>query len=162
MFHNILLSYDGSAHADRALREAVDIALADRSRLTILTAVHPTPAWATNPATAAVIESLGPSLEQEAHDIIRRGVDQVPASVPVTKVLSRDPIRVALSKELKSGKHDLLVMGSRGRGAVGSAVLGSVSHYALNHSEIPVLVVHADRGVIKGADHAAKAAVESV
>jgi nucleotide-binding universal stress UspA family protein len=160
MFCNILLSYDGSPHSERALHEAIDIALADRSRLTILTAVTAMHSWANTPATAAAAESLGPALEQEACDFLRHAVDQVPQSVPVTKILSHDPIRAALSKELESGHHDLLVMGSRGRGALGSAVLGSVSHYALNHSEIPVLVLHADRGAIKGAEHAAGKAVE--
>jgi len=40
MFHNILVSIDGSPHADQALREAIDIALADNSRLTLLTSVR--------------------------------------------------------------------------------------------------------------------------
>ena len=33
-------------------------------------------------------------------------------------------------------------MGSRGRGALSSSVLGSVSHFALNHSAVPVLIIH--------------------
>jgi nucleotide-binding universal stress UspA family protein len=151
MFCNILVSYDGSDHAERALMEAIEIAHADRSRLTILTAVHPTPSWSVTPATAGAAATLGPALEEEALQMLQHAVDQVPQEIPLTKILTHDPIRVALGKELKSGRHDLLVMGSRGRGAVGSAVLGSVSQYALHHSgEVPVLVVHAQSGVIKG------------
>ena len=31
-----------------------------------------------------------------------------------------------------------------GRGALSAAVLGSVSHYALNHSNVPVLIVRSE------------------
>jgi nucleotide-binding universal stress UspA family protein len=63
----------------------------------------------------------------------------------VSAVLSEQPIRVALSRQIAHGHHDLVVMGSRGRGAVRATLLGSVSHYALHHSPVPVLIVHADR-----------------
>jgi nucleotide-binding universal stress UspA family protein len=49
---------------------------------------------------------------------------------------------IELVKRAGAGGHDLIVMGSRGRGAVRSAVLGSVSHYVLNHTHVPVLIVH--------------------
>ena len=43
-----------------------------------------------------------------------------------------------------SSSDDLVVKGSRGRGAVPSAVLGSASHFVLNHGTVPMLVVHAN------------------
>ena len=62
----------------------------------------------------------------------------------MTTILTRHPIRDALQKRIVDGCHDLLVIGSRGRGAFKASLLGSVSHHALNHSPIPVLVIHAD------------------
>jgi nucleotide-binding universal stress UspA family protein len=142
MFCNILVCVDGSAHAERALGEAIDLAAAERSRLTILTAVPRPPYWACNPVTAAGIEPLANELAAEAKAALQAAVDRVPDSIPVTTILTREPIREALMKRVRSGQHDLLVMGSRGRGALTASLLGSVSHYALNHSQIPVLIVH--------------------
>jgi nucleotide-binding universal stress UspA family protein len=144
MFRNILVSFDGSKHAEQALLEAIDIAEAARGRLTILTAVPMPVSWATTAATAAATESLAEGLERESHEILRRAVDRVPDSIPVTKILSHEPIRNALMQRVATGRHDLLVMGSRGRGVITASLLGSVSHYILNHCKIPVLIVHAD------------------
>ncbi len=63
----------------------------------------------------------------------------------VRTVLTEQPVRNALIQEIGEGDHDLVVMGSRGRGAVRSALLGSVSHHVLHHSPVPVLIVHAER-----------------
>jgi nucleotide-binding universal stress UspA family protein len=145
MFRNILVSVDGSPSSERALAEAIDIANSSRARLTILTAASTPPAWAYGPSSVAALQSLAPELEREAKEILAAAVDTVPDSVPVTSILSRRPVRKALARELASGRYDLLVMGSRGRGALASSLLGSVSHFALNHSRIPVLIAHVDR-----------------
>jgi nucleotide-binding universal stress UspA family protein len=144
MFRNILVSVDSSAHAQRALDEAIDIARAGKGRITILTAVPRPPIWAagTVATSAAAVSAL--DLEREAIQVMRCAVERVPDDVPVTTVISRRTIRTALMNALQSGDHDLLVMGSRGRRALAASLLGSVSHYALNHSPIPVLIVHAD------------------
>ncbi len=142
MFRNILVSVDGSPHAERALSEAIDIATESRARLTLLTAVTKPPPWAYSPVSAGVLQSLSTELERESEDILRAAVEQVPKSVPVTSILSHKPVRKALMCELSSGRHDLLVMGSRGRKAIRAWLFGSISHYALNNSPIPVLVIH--------------------
>ena len=81
----------------------------------------------------------------QAEAVLRDARDQIPDDLPVTTLLTEQPIRIALIRQITDGHHDLVVMGSRGRGAVRSALLRSVSHYVLHHSPVPVLIVHADR-----------------
>jgi len=83
-----------------------------------------------------------PGLEREAEQTLREAADRVPQSVSLTTVLSPKPIREALGERLSSGQHDLVVMGSRGRGALAAPFLGSVSHFALHHGDVPVLIIH--------------------
>jgi len=84
--------------------------------------------------------------EADAEVNLRAAVERVPDDVSVSTVLSSEPVRPALVKQITAGNHDLVVMGSRGRGALRSALLGSVSHYVLHHSPVPVLIVHAESG----------------
>jgi nucleotide-binding universal stress UspA family protein len=160
MFRNILVCVDGSEHAERALAEAIDLATTQRSRLTLLTAVSRPPYWANTPLTAAGIEPLAVDLRTEAEKTLRAAVDQVPASVPVTKILTEDPIREALICRIKTGTYDLVVMGSRGRGPLSASLLGSVSHYALHHSDVPVLIVRGAHGA-DSADAVARPSVST-
>jgi nucleotide-binding universal stress UspA family protein len=91
-----------------------------------------------------VAANLSHGAEVETETIIRTAAQRVPDQVPLSTVLSSEPVRQALIQQIKTGAHDLVVMGSRGRGAVRSVLLGSVSHYVLHHSPAPVLIVHAD------------------
>ncbi len=144
MFHSILVAVDGSPDAEEALSEAIDLAESERARLTLITAVAQVPATAYL-AAGADFGKLFEDARAEAEGILRRARERVPDDVAVRWVLSEKPIRAALAKQIADGGHDLIVMGSRGRGAVRAALLGSVSHYVLHHSPIPVLVVHAER-----------------
>ena len=144
MFHNILVAVDGSVDADEALAHAIDLAESEHTRLTLMTGVAEVPPTAylmAGEETGHLIENA----RAQAEAILRQARDRVPSDLPITTVLSERPIRCALLDQIKRGGHDLVVMGSRGRGAVRAALMGSVSHYVLHHSRVPVLIVHADR-----------------
>jgi nucleotide-binding universal stress UspA family protein len=144
MFHNILFAVDGSEHADRALTEAIDLAHASNARLTIITAVPEPRTGAMMALASGAAAALGPALMEESNRILRAAADRVPEDISVTTILTEHPIRQAILTRIEDGRHDVVVMGSRGRGTVRSAVLGSVSHHILHHSPVPVLIVHAD------------------
>jgi nucleotide-binding universal stress UspA family protein len=141
MFHNILVAVDGSPDAEEAVAHAIDLAESEHTRLTLMTADAQIPgtAYLTPAITGLIAET-----KAAAQAVLRRARDRVPKDLPVTTILTDQPIRTALMHQIEAGRHDLVVMGSRGRGAVRSALLGSVSHYVLNHSPVPVLIVHAE------------------
>src|SRR6202020_2254258 len=111
MFRNILVCVDGSSQADGALTEAMDLAECQNSRLTLMTAVSRPPYWANTPMTAGR-ESIQPELQREAAATLRAAVDKVPGSIPVTTILSEDPIREALICQIHSGHSYLVVLGT--------------------------------------------------
>ena len=142
MFHHILVAVDGSPDADQALAQAIDLAESEHTRLTLMTAEPQIPATA---YLTPAINALVADNHAEAEAVLRRARERVPEDLPVTTILTDQPIRTALIHQIEAGHHDLVAMGSRGRGAVRSALLGSVSHYVLNHSPVPVLIVHAEQ-----------------
>lgn len=144
MFRSILVAVDGTAHADAALAHAIDLAQSEHSRLTLITAQTPVPACACLGAVTGLVPAELIDRRGAAHRVLRHALEQIPLELPVTTILTDQPIRSALMRETRTGRYDLVVMGSRGRGALRSAALGSVSHYVLHHSPVPVLIVHAD------------------
>ena len=124
------------------MTDAIDLAESEHTRLTLITAVPQIPATGLL-VPGVLTENALANVRAQADATLRSARDPVPADLPVRTVLTNQPIRPALICQIKAGHHDLLVMGSRGRGAVRSALLGSVSHYALDHSPVPVLIVHA-------------------
>ena len=144
MFRNILVAIDGSPDSDQALMQAIDLAESEHSRLTLFSALVPPPSTAYVGVSGEAVASLSRDAKAETETILRAAARQAPDRVSLSTVLSSEPVRHALIHQIKEGAHDLVVMGSRGRGAVRSVLLGSESHYVLHRSPIPVLIVHAD------------------
>lgn len=146
MFRDILVAIDGSADARRALGEAIDLAERNNARLTILASVPDPSGWLlTGGAYVGAIDftALAEESEREYRTLLEEAAAAVPDDLPVTKLLAHGPPGDRILDQLRDGPHDLVVLGSRGRGEVRSLLLGSVSHHVLNSSPGAVLVVHA-------------------
>jgi nucleotide-binding universal stress UspA family protein len=143
VFLNILVAVDGSEHGAAALRTASQLAREEHARLTVITAVPPAPAFAQITAAGAASLADVAELMGEAGKRIRKQVDELPQDLSVTSLVVDGHADQVILDRLREGRHDLLVMGTRGLGRVGSALLGSVSQAVLHAADVPVLVVRA-------------------
>ena len=145
MFDNILVPFDGSAQSERALRKAVELAQLCNAKMMILTvyrhhsmleasfsmvrgAEHDTP----DKALAAGATEIANNGRKIANDC---GFTDVRAFVRSGQI-SRTIVEFA-----KKHETDLIVLGSRGNGAIDGYLLGSVSHKVTGLAKQPVLVV---------------------
>ena len=143
MFRNVLVAVDGSAAAAAALGQAIDLAQSARGRLTVITGVPHASAISHLGFDTQVWIEFETAGRAHAEELLRAARELVPDDLPLCTIVSEKSIRQAVLEQIERGRHDLVVMGSRGRGTVRSALLGSVSHYVLHHSAIPVLIVSA-------------------
>ncbi len=148
MFLNILVAVDGSAAADRALAEAIDLASISNAKLTVMTIVPdlPGPAYGSAAASGFDLTPVIRESEREYSNVLDRALDRVPEEIHAARVLARGRAAVRIVEQVRAGGHDLVVMGSRGHGDVRSLLLGSVSHSVLNTSPAAVLIVHSEPG----------------
>jgi nucleotide-binding universal stress UspA family protein len=149
MFTKVLVAYDRSLHARAALGHAVDIARTQQAQLTVLTSYSTALAWPAVAApglTQALYDELIEAARGEGQAALDEAVEQLPEGMKAATRLVDGPAAEAILGEAGQGGHDLIVVGSRGRGDAGSMLLGSVSHRVLHASRVPVLVVtaHAD------------------
>ena len=149
MFRNVLVAIDGSAHAERALAEAVDLAQSNGGSLTLVAVAPGLSPWIISPGGMAPptnIAALQVEVAREYQGLLDEASAKVPEGVPKETVLLEGSPAGAIVSQVRKGGHDLVAMGSRGRGELTSMVLGSTSHAVLHESPVPVLVVHIPDG----------------
>ena len=143
MFLNILVAIDDSVHASRALDEAIELARCQRSRLTVIS-VAARGSWRFLAGPYTGMLPTQEDADTAAERTIADARECVGDDLPVTTIVGQGSPAEAILRRAEEGAHDLIVMGSRGRGAAASALLGSVSLHVLHHSHVPVLIVHVE------------------
>ncbi len=147
MISKILAATDGSETAWKAVKYAVGLANEAGAAITVLSVIDRSPLLTQSiPAVSAptrLIEPVEDYLRQAAEAYLERAEKLCRRSgVRFRKVIrSGHPVDEIVKEAMKS-KADLIVLGSRGRGAMRAAVLGSVTYGVLHKdAKIPVLVV---------------------
>lgn len=147
MFQRILIAYDGSVGAGRALDKAIGLAQLCAAELIVLTVYrHHSMLEASVSMVRGALEPGG-NLDEAMRASAREAADHARARAlagGLTRVSAfikpGQPARgiVAFATE----KHcDLIVVGSRGLGAAEGFLLGSVSHKVTGLAQCPVMVV---------------------
>jgi nucleotide-binding universal stress UspA family protein len=85
---------------------------------------------------------LREDLIREYRQMLEQAAARVPDGARSTALPLEGRVGEAIVGQVRAGGHDLVAMGSRGRGELRSMVLGSVSHQVLHDSPVPVLIVH--------------------
>ncbi|GAA0828946.1 universal stress protein [Streptosporangium amethystogenes subsp. fukuiense] len=144
-YGEVVVGVDGSAECEPALGFAFEQAAL---RGCGLRAVY---AWqmphAFSPEAAEDTEEIRYAQRRMAEERLAGWQERFPAVEVVSEVTRARPVPTLLAA---SARADLLVVGSRGLGAVGSVLLGSVSREVLHHARGPVAVVRSTRSTGRG------------
>ncbi len=130
---HILVGFDGSTNASRALDEALDVARAD-TRITVVAAAQaPAPPGKVLPAGAEGLEERRRELEDVRQRLAELGRDAEVVAV------SGAPADV-LVEEAEARGADLIVVGRRGLSGADRLVMGSVSAKVARLAPCSVLI----------------------
>ena len=138
----LLLAYDGSLDARRALTWAADESLRTGVPVHVL-AVNEvlSPTWGGVGGTVVVTE--GYVLDSSA---LLKQAEKALADEGVTAVTTEQRTGAVVPELVQaSASASVLVLGSQGHGAAGEALLGSVSQHLARHATCPVVVVRETR-----------------
>lgn len=135
-FKNILVPYDDSPNAKRALNHAFFLAELTDASITLVYVIsyHKAVAKIVEPYKESIINHVEKFFNNVERDASRR-------DIPLKeKILYGNPSEEILNFA-KGKKFDIIIMGKRGTTKITGPTLGSVSNAIIQHSKIPVLVV---------------------
>lgn len=134
--NDIVIGVDGSPNSIAALNWALTFAAPD-------TKVEAMSVWDTSPLAAGADQFFFPEATGLAEERFHHLIDDVEAehrrSHPIERTFVTGMPRQTIADRAES--TDLLVVGARGHGAIGAAIIGSVSTWLLHHVPRPIVVV---------------------
>jgi universal stress protein A len=139
----IMLATDLGPASAAATDEALRLAAALQASLLVISVIDPRTLQLPGGRFRSRIDQERGRLEAAAAELVLRGRrDQVPTSFLIWE---GDPAESIIDAAQSEGA-DMIVVGSHGRGALGRALIGSVSDQVVRHAPCPILVVRSAVG----------------
>ncbi|KAJ3043569.1 hypothetical protein HDV00_004669 [Rhizophlyctis rosea] len=143
-----MVPIDDSDNAAHALEWAVNNVVKDGDHLTVINIWPQVP----GPATYGLIttddwyENMEAKMREESHALLKKAGRKLGHPKFTLTLLSThgDP-RDELIAKVNALHVDLIVMGSRGHGALKRTLIGSVSDYVVHHASCPVTIVKPEK-----------------
>lgn len=137
----ILVALDGSPAAQRAVKEALSLARRADGALELVNVQPPMPIYGMVRAylDAEQYEKACADLAKKALDPAARAAARAGVAYR-THVLYGEPAKTVAGAARKL-QCDAIVMGTRGQGAVGNLLLGSVASKVIHLAKVPVTLV---------------------
>lgn len=140
----ILVPVDGSENSHRALEYAGYLAERCGAAVDLLHVIKLSSAVGlfSDPGTGIYIpEGVIEGIQEAGRKIVDEALSLLPAGVTAhAYVEDGAPTEAVVAFAAERG-HDLIVVGSRGLGAIQQMVFGSVSSYVLHRAQCPVMVI---------------------
>jgi nucleotide-binding universal stress UspA family protein len=145
MERSIVCGVDGSADSQAALAVAIDLAARLRLRLVMACVVEPShPSYAGGASLGGAMTQPRLPTHGQQEEVANELLTELSATMGLERVDRRVVIGYAaerLADLADEEESELIVVGSRGRGAFKAAFLGSVSTSLIGVARCPVLVV---------------------
>ena len=138
----ILIAVDGSEHANRAIDAVAQMAKSSLQLEAILLCVSPEPIYYGD-YTALTIQMIEEDQKKQQDAILAKATERaraqglnVGAAERAHGVVANEIVRMANDRRV-----DQIAMGTRGMGALGNMLMGSVAQRVVHQSQLPVLLV---------------------
>lgn len=140
--YNILVPIDGSDNALRAAEYAVRVAKEHKSASIHLVTVHPEPVVYGEIAIYVDRSKVEQAQREHAEAVLQPVADIAAASgVDFTKEILVGDAAASIVRRADELGCDVIVMGTRGLGALGNLALGSVATKVVHLTQLPVTLV---------------------
>lgn len=135
MVKKILVAFDGSEQANRALNFALEIAEKFSANIVLLSVVDYMPI-----IDEEYVMNLKKKYERDLSEAVKKAKNIKP-QLQISDILIEGRPVDKIVENSKDGHYDMIVMGSRGRGGISEMFRGSVSDKVVDKAPCPVLIV---------------------